>query len=253
MRQDDRGPFVLALEPARRAAYPPGEYVGQESFMQAREILALAGRAGVGPGARVLDLCCGTAGPGRLITEELGCRYLGVDSSAEAVGIARERTRHLSCRFQVGEIPPVPAGRFDVVLLLETMLAFADKAALVGAVAAVLPAGGTFGLTVEEGAPLTAGERAAMPDADTVTLVSSAQLSRLLTDAGLTITWREECTASHLVVARSLLHEYTTAAEVVSSLVGEQALQELLAAHRLWVDWMSSGRVRKFAVVATRV
>ena len=252
MRQDDRAPFTRALESARLSAYPPGEYVGQESFMQAGEILALARRAGSGTGVRVLDLCCGTAGPGRLITEELGCSYLGVDYSADAVKIARERTRHLPCRFEVGAIPPVPAGTFDAVLLLETMLAFADKAALLRAITAVLPAGGRLAFTLEEGQPLTAAERAAMPDADTVHLVPSAEIGRLLTDAGLTITWQEECTTSHLAVARSLLDGYAAAAEAVSLQVGEQALKELLAAHRLWVEWMSSGRVRKFALVATR-
>ena len=75
----------------------------------------------------VLDLCCGVAGPGRFITRELGCTYLGVDLSPSAIEIARERAGDLSCRFEVARIPPIPPGPFDVVLLLETMLAFPDK------------------------------------------------------------------------------------------------------------------------------
>ena len=39
--------------------------------MRASEILALAHRAGIAPGISVLDLCCGVAGPGRLIAREL--------------------------------------------------------------------------------------------------------------------------------------------------------------------------------------
>src|SRR5262249_24280755 len=68
MRQDDRAAFDRALTRARVAAYAPGEFVGQESFMTAGEIRALAAQAGVGPGVEVLDLCCGVAGPGRFIT-----------------------------------------------------------------------------------------------------------------------------------------------------------------------------------------
>jgi hypothetical protein len=35
MKQDERIPFIDALHGARVAAYPPGEFVEQESFMRA--------------------------------------------------------------------------------------------------------------------------------------------------------------------------------------------------------------------------
>src|SRR5947209_18150431 len=95
--------------------------------MRAGEIRLLAGQAGIAPGVSVLDLCCGVAGPGRFITQELGCSYLGVDFSSSALDIARERAGDLPCRFEVTRIPPLPPGPFDVVLLLETMLAFPEK------------------------------------------------------------------------------------------------------------------------------
>ena len=127
------------------------------------------GRAGIGPGAAVLDLCCGIGGPGRHL-RELGCGYLGVDASASAVAIARERAGEEPCRFAIAQVPPLPARSFDVVLLLETMLAFEDKDALVREISAVLRPGGRFAFTLEAGPPLTTAERAAMPDADTVWL-----------------------------------------------------------------------------------
>src|SRR5262245_8785420 len=87
LRDDAR--VVQALHRARPRAYGPGEFVGQESLMRASEILSLARRAGVGPEASVLDLCCGVAGPGRMITRALGCTYVGLDRSFAAVTIAR--------------------------------------------------------------------------------------------------------------------------------------------------------------------
>ena len=173
VKQDERTPFDRALQRARVAAYAPGEFVGQESFMRAGEILSLARRAGIGPGVSVLDLCCGVAGPGRHIAAELGCTYLGVDASPSAIELARDRAVGLPCSFEVAHVPPVPAGPFDVVLLLETLLAFADKEPLLRGVSAALRLGGRFALTVEEGEPLTALERERMPDADTVWLVHS--------------------------------------------------------------------------------
>src|SRR3954447_13343395 len=136
------------------AAYPAGEFVGQESFMTAGEIRALAVRAGIGPDTTVLDLCCGIAGAGRFLTRQLGCDYLGVDASAGAVGIARAQAAadDLPCRFAVAQVPPVPDGPFDVVLLLETMLEITDKDALAAGIGAALRPGGRFAFTLEAGA-----------------------------------------------------------------------------------------------------
>src|ERR1700759_3812817 len=133
--------------------------------MTASEILALAGQAGIASGVGVLDLCCGVAGPGRLVTGELGCAYLGVDLSAGAIDIARERAGDLPCRFEVARIPPIPPGPFEVVLVLDTLLAFEDKDAMVAEVSGALAPGGRFAFTVEAVLPLTDAERERMPDA----------------------------------------------------------------------------------------
>src|SRR5689334_3956888 len=176
---------------------PRHEFVGQESFMRASEIRALAQRAGVGPGVSVLDLCCGVGGPGRFITRELGCDYLGVDANPDSIAIARERAGDLPCRFEVARIPPVPQGPFDVVLLLETMLAFREKESLVEGIAAALAPGGRFAFTLEEGAPLTEPERARMPNADTVWPVPLDAMVATLERAGLTVAWQEDHSAAH--------------------------------------------------------
>jgi SAM-dependent methyltransferase len=253
MRQDDRAPFDRALQRARTAAYAPGEFVGQESFMTAGEIRALAVRAGVGPGVAVLDLCCGVAGPGRFITRELGCAYLGVDASASAVALARERAGDLPCRFEIARIPPLPAGAVDVVLLLETMLAFEDKDALFGEIFPALRPGGRFAFTLEEGRPLTTAERAAMPDADTVWLTPLEEMAACLERAGLAVTWQEDHSRAHRATARALEAAFSADAEAIAAQIGARALNDLLAAHRLWIEWLDDGRVRKLALVAERV
>src|SRR5258707_1315387 len=148
VKQDQRAPFVAALERAREAAYPSGEYVGQESFVLADEIRELAGRAGIGPGVSVLDVGCGVAGPGRLIP---------------------------------------------------------------------------------------------------------AEMTDLLADVGLTITWQSECTKFHAATAAALLDAYRGDAARIADHVGARGLDELVAAHELWADWLSSGRIRKFAIVAEKL
>jgi SAM-dependent methyltransferase len=252
MKQDQRARSVRALHHAQASAHAPGEFVEQESFMRATEIRALAKRAGIAPGVSVLDLCCGIAGPGRFVTRELGSSYLGVDRSSSAVAIARERAGDLPCRFEVARIPPLPPGPFDVVLLLETMLAFPDKETLLEGISRALRPGGRFAFTLEEGLPLTDAERELMPDADTVWPIPLREMLGLLERTGLSVRWQEDWSPSHRAVADSLLNAYAADAQAIAWEIGPRALEDLLTAHRLWSDWLRDGRVRKLAFVAEK-
>lgn len=252
MKQDERAPFVDALQRARVAAYPPGEFVEQESFMRASEIRLLADQAGIASGVSVLDLCCGVAGPGRFITRELGCTYLGVDYSSGAIELARQKAGELSCQFEVSRIPPVPAGPFDVVLLLETMLAFPDKGRLLEEIAGALTVGGRFAFTLEEGLPLTKPERDTMPDADTVWLTPLPEMLRYLAGVGFVVRWQADFSRPHNALADSLLGAYAADGPNIAAQIGQRALEELLAAHRLWSNWLRTGRVRKLALIAEK-
>ena len=233
MKQDERAPFDEALVQARLSAYAPGEFVGQESFMGAREILAMARQAGVATEVSVLDLCCGVAGPGRFITQKLGCSYLGVDLSSSALDIARERAGDLPCRFEVSRIPPVPPGPFDVVLLFEAMLAFPDKEPLLLEISRALRTGGRFAFSLEAGLPLTDAERARMPDAETVWLTPLEEIVRCLDRVGLVVRWQDDCSRSHRAVADSLINAFVADAADIAPQIGQRAFEELLDAHRL--------------------
>jgi len=253
MKQDERIPFVGALRRARVAAYPRGEFVEQESFMCASEIRTLAERAGIVRGTSVLDLCCGIAGPGRFITREYGCAYLGVDYSASAVDIARAHAGGLPCRFEVSRVPPVPPGAFEVILVLETMLAFPDKRPLLAEIAAALPAGGRFAFTLEEGLPLTEPERAAMPDSDTVWLTPLPEMLALLERAGLALRWQQDRSRAHAATADALHAAFMREAREIAAQIGRPALDDLLESHRLWSGWLGEGRVHKIAFVTEKM
>lgn len=252
-RLNGRACYDSALLRARLSAFPAGEFVGQESFMSAGEVLRLGELAGIAPGISVLDLCCGVGGPGLLLHRELGCSYLGLDRDPEAIDIARERAAGLDCRFECARVPPVPPGAYDVVLLLETMLAFPDKAGLLRGIAAALRTGGRIAFSVEEGEPLTTTERAGMPAADTVWPVPLADLLTTLGDVGLRLRWQADCSLAHSVTARRLHDAFTDDATAIAAQIGGAALADLLASHQLWSDWLRTGRVRKLALVAEKV
>lgn len=256
MTAGSAGLLGQALRAVRGRAFADGEYVGQESFVSASEVLSLARRAGVGPNVSVLDLCCGTGGIGRFITRELGCDYLGVDASPASAAEATRRAREegLGCRIELMDVPPLPPGSFDVVLLFETMLAFRDKAALLTGVSAALRAGGRFAFTLEEGSPLSVSERTAMPGSDRVWPVPLEAMVSLLGAAGLRVDWAQDCSASHRATVDALVDAYTAAAPQLNDISGgTDAADELTQSHRQWSRWLRDGRVRKFAVLATKV
>lgn len=91
-----------------------------------------------------------------------------------------------------------------------------------------------------------------MPDADTVWLIPLEQMLVALERAGLDVRWQRDYSRSHSEVADSLLSAIADDAPHIAEQIGERALEELLAAHRLWRDWLREGRVRKFAFVAEK-
>ena len=70
--------------------------------------------------------------------------------------------------------------------------------------------------------------------------------------AGLAVTWQQDNSRAHRATAQALLDAYAADAEAIAGQLGGRALGDLLAAHRLWIDWLDEGRVRKLALVAER-
>jgi SAM-dependent methyltransferase len=132
------------------------------------------------------------------------------------------------------------------------MLAFPDKETLLEEIARSLRPGGRFAFTLEEGLPLTEAERERMPDADTVWLTPLPEMLADLERVGLRVRRREDNSQSHLTVANALMEAFTADATAVSGQIGHRALEELLAAHRLWSEWLREGRVRKTAFVVEK-
>ena len=113
--------------------------------------------------------------------------------------------------------------------------------------------GGRFAFTMEAGSPLTEAERERMPDADTVWLTPLQDILTSLERIGLVVRWQEDLTRSHRAVADSLTEAFAADAADIAAQIGRTALEELLAAHRLWSEWLREGRVRKIALVAEKV
>jgi len=249
---------LQALDPAAREAHGRGQYVGQESFVTADEVVWLARASKVAARSRVLDLCCGTGGPALYLARKTGCNLVGIDHSPEAVHLARLAARMhratLRTSFHQADATRLPVlGNFEAVLLLETMLAIPDKGALLQEVGRVLRPGGRFGLTLEEGQPLTPEERHLMPGGDAIYLIQENDLIALLESHGFRPVQVEDHTGQHAAMAWRLTAAYNRHRGALCRAMGTEACNEMLAEHRQWVTWLTARRVRKLAMVAERV
>ena len=94
VRQDDRAGFDRALHHARVSAYATGRVRRAGELHDGRRDPRVDGeRPTSARGSTVLDLCCGVAGPGRFLTQELGCAYLGVRFERKRRGAIARRAR----------------------------------------------------------------------------------------------------------------------------------------------------------------
>jgi hypothetical protein len=86
-----------------------------------------------------------------------------------------------------------------------------------------------------------------------VWLTSMEEMLALLERVGLVIRWQDDWSQTHCAVADALIGAFCADAAGIAAQIGQQAMDELLAAHRLWRDWLRDGRVRKFGLVAERM
>ena len=108
---------------------------------------ALVERLELEPGARLLDVGCGTGRLAQWMTER-GIAVTGIDPGEERIRIARSRTREV--RFEVGEAEDLHAfedASFDAVCMSSVLHWVADKPTALAEARRVLRPGGRLGVT----------------------------------------------------------------------------------------------------------
>lgn len=130
------------LTPADLAPVDAFHIRGREATVE------LAGRGGLAPGLRVLDVGCGIGGSARYLAGEHGCRVVGIDLTAEHIDAANVLAELVglahAVAFQQGDALDLPFAEasFDVVWTEHVQMNVADKAAFYAGLARVLVPGG---------------------------------------------------------------------------------------------------------------
>jgi arsenite methyltransferase len=114
-----------------------------------RLTLRLARLAGVAPGARVVDVACGSGATALLLARELGCVTVGVDLGARAIEQARSATHDGErTTFLLGDAEALPLAdaTFDVALSECSLCTFPDKPRAIAEMARVVRTGGSIAI-----------------------------------------------------------------------------------------------------------
>lgn len=177
---------------------------------------ALATRAGVVAGTRVLDLCAGLCGPARHNVAVRGCSVVALELNALRAAGARQLNAlaGLDDRITVVQgdatAPPFGDGAFDVVWSQEAFLHIADKQRLLASARRVLKPGGRLAFTDWIAGPaLTAMDRQLMDEGIAAKAIhSSNEYAQLLEAAGFTDVSRDDLSTAWQPILEARLQMY---------------------------------------------
>jgi len=197
--------------------------------------------AGVVPGARVLDVACGT-GNAALAAARAGGRVTGVDDVPKLLAAAAERAGGEDVSWVEGDLLALPAGdgEFDVVTSVFGVMFAEDAPAAAAELARVLARGGTIALGnwISEGPIVEAMGRLARalgaPPPSGPSWGSEADVRALFEPHGLTVT----ADRRSLAFEGSSADDWVALQERASPLLQEP--REQLMARGLW-DEVAAG------------
>ncbi len=238
-----------------------GDDLGQNSWLTADELQRFVEWSHIGPDTRVLDVGCGSGGPAVRLAGQMGCSVHGIDvhgggiaqANATAVRCGLDRRVHFDT-LDANRPLPFPSASFDVVMCIDAVNHFADRAAVLAEWARLLRPGGRILYTdpmVVTGA-LSHQEIAARSAVGFFLLVPPGENERRIRDAGLELVVAEDATIDVAAVAGRWLAARALREELLRELEGDDGYQdtqeflsmvELLARQR---------RLSRFVFVAER-
>jgi ubiquinone/menaquinone biosynthesis C-methylase UbiE len=132
------------------------EHLDQISFVTLAELRQLADELKISPPATLVDLGCGSGGPGLRIAARAGARMIGVDISPVAVAQVSERAEGLglgvSAAFRVAHLERTGLDDdvADAIVSIDALQYAPDKLATLREAARLLRPGGRIALTAFE-------------------------------------------------------------------------------------------------------
>lgn len=238
-----------------------GVDLGQSGWITVEEQDLFIGWLGLSPGARLLDIACGSGGPTLRIAQETGCHVCGVDVHERGIaeGTARAGAAGLADRvtFQRADASrplPFPDGSLDAIICIDAVNHLPDRPAIFRDWARVLKPGGRLVVTdpiVVTGA-LTNEEIAIRASIGFFLFVPRDLDARLLAEAGFEVQEVADRTANVATIARRWHDARERRAAALREIEGAQTFEGQQRFFDVASRIAAEGRLSRLAIRAVR-
>jgi ubiquinone/menaquinone biosynthesis C-methylase UbiE len=223
----------------------------QDHYGGLAAVEALARRAGIAPGSRVLDVCAGLGGPARFLARRFGCRVTCVDLHQGRSAAGHRLTvlvglhRLVSTVTADAQALPVKTGRFTAAVSQEGLLHVSDKAAALRECARALRPGGRIAFTDWIATSrLEERERRRLAEWMAATGVQTVSGYRaLLARAGFGAIEAEDLSAEWIVILRERRRVYRALRQDTVARLGQRRYDEYDQLHAFFVGLVESGKL----------
>ena len=234
----------------------------QDHYGGLAAVEALARRAEIGHGSRVLDVCAGLGGPARFLARRLGCRVVGVDLNHGRCAAGRRLTALVGLgalvRLVRGRAESLPFGRgaFTAVVSQEGLLHVPDKEAVLRECARVLAPGGRIAFSDWIATPrLGDGERDRLETwMAATTLATIAGYRALLARAGFAGIEAEDLSAEWIGILRERTRMFRAMRADTVARFGQARYDEYNQLFEFFVGLVAAGKLggARFSGTASR-
>lgn len=237
--------------------WEPGDTL-QQAMARTNEIMA--DRAGITPGATVLDVGCGYGATALYLATERGCRVTGINISEKELDLARERAAAESLddqvSFRYGDFHDIPFadGSFDVVWSQEAFLHGVQKQTILEECHRVLRPSGRLVIS-----DLVAREH--LGDDERQRIYARLRLREMwspeeyvagLEAVGFSVVdqddWAGNVAPTYSAVVSGVREQY----DELARRVPREQLDNTIAALDIWVESANAGKISQVFLVAER-
>jgi ubiquinone/menaquinone biosynthesis C-methylase UbiE len=221
---------------------------------------ALASRAAIGTGSRVLDVCAGLGGPARFLAWSRQCRVVALELHAgRALGAARLTRRvGLTGRVRIvrgdAQMVPFAGASFDACISQEALMHIDDKPAVLESCRRILRPGGRVAFTDWIARPRLGDlERARLRDwMAAIGLETIPGYRVLLGRAGFVAVDAEDLTDDWLPILKSRVAAWQARRHDLTDRFGDGRYRRYAELYAFFVDLVQSGKLGGGRFSATR-